>query len=67
MSNLSLMSSSRNVVTISDANFDTEVEYLAYLASDTYRANPSGLEIDADEYVARYRRGVPQAELVRID
>ena len=56
-----------NVVELSAANFDTEAEYLAYLASDAYRANPSGLEIDADEYVARYRRGVPQAELVRID
>jgi catechol 2,3-dioxygenase-like lactoylglutathione lyase family enzyme len=56
-----------NMVELSAANFDTETEYLAYLASDAYRANPSGLEIDADEYVARYRRGVPQAELVRID
>jgi catechol 2,3-dioxygenase-like lactoylglutathione lyase family enzyme len=56
-----------NTVELSAANFDTEPEYLAYLASDAYRLNPSGLEIDADEYVARYRRGVPQAELVRID
>jgi catechol 2,3-dioxygenase-like lactoylglutathione lyase family enzyme len=56
-----------NMVELSAANFATEADYLAYLASDTYRANPSGLEIDADAYVARYRAGMPQAELVRID
>jgi catechol 2,3-dioxygenase-like lactoylglutathione lyase family enzyme len=56
-----------NMVELSAANFDTEAEYLAYLASDAYHKNPSGLEINADEYVARYRRGVPQAELVRIE
>ena len=55
-----------NVVELSAANFDTEAEYLGFLASDAYRTTPSGLEIDADEYVARYRRAVPQAELVRI-
>ena len=56
-----------NMVELSAANFDTEAEYLAYLASDAYRQNPSGLEIDADEYLARFRRGVPQMELVRIE
>ena len=56
-----------NMVELSAANFATEAEYLDYLASDTYRSNPSGPEIDADAYVARYRSGVPPAELVRID
>ena len=56
-----------NMVELSAANFDTEAEYLSFLASDAYRTNPSGLEIDADEYVTRYRRGVPRAELVRIE
>jgi catechol-2,3-dioxygenase len=32
-----------NMVELSAANFDTEAEYLAYLASDAYRTNPSGL------------------------
>ena len=54
-----------NTVEISAANFTTEVDYLAYMASDVYAANPSGIEIDADEYIARYRGGVPMAELVR--
>ena len=55
-----------NTVELSAANFETEAEYLAYMASDVYAANPSGLEIDADAYIARYRAGVPKAELVRI-
>ncbi|HWP29506.1 MAG TPA: VOC family protein [Chloroflexota bacterium] len=55
-----------NVVEISAPNFDSEAEYLAYFASDTYAANPSGIEIDAEAYIARYRSGVPKAELVRI-
>lgn len=56
-----------NNVEFSGANFDSEVEYLAYFASDTYRRNPSGIEIDAEAYIARYRAGMPKAELVRID
>lgn len=56
-----------NNVEFSGANFDTEAEYLAYFTSDSYRNNPSGIEIDADAYIARYRSGTPKAELVRID
>jgi len=56
-----------NNVEFSGANFDTEAEYLAYFASESYRRNPSGIEIDADAYIARYRGGTPKAELVRID
>jgi catechol 2,3-dioxygenase-like lactoylglutathione lyase family enzyme len=56
-----------NNVEFSGANFDTEAEYLGYFASESYRKNPSGIEIDADDYIARYRSGTPKAELVRID
>jgi catechol 2,3-dioxygenase-like lactoylglutathione lyase family enzyme len=56
-----------NNVEFSGANFDTEAEYLAYFASESYRRNPSGIEIDAEAYMARYRGGTPKAELVRID
>jgi len=56
-----------NNVEFSGANFDTEAEYLAYFTSDSYRRNPSGIEIDAEAYIARYRSGTPKAELVRID
>ena len=56
-----------NNVEFSGANFDTEAEYLAYFTSDSYRNNPSGIEIDAEAYIARYRSGTPKSELVRID
>jgi len=56
-----------NNVEFSGANFDTEAEYLAYFASESYRRNPSGVEIDAEAYIARYRAGTPKSELVRIE
>ena len=57
----------RNIVEISANNFATVEEYRAYFNSEGYRRNPSGIEIDADAYVQRYRDGTPLAELVRID
>jgi catechol 2,3-dioxygenase-like lactoylglutathione lyase family enzyme len=57
----------RNIIEISANNFATLDEYLAFFASPAYRNNPSGLEIDADEYIARFKRGMPLAELVKID
>lgn len=56
-----------NVVEISANNFATEQEYRAYFGSDAYKRNPSGIEIDADIFVERFRAGVPLPELVRID
>lgn len=55
-----------NVVEISANNFATVEEYKAYFASESYKRNPSGIEIDADAYIARYRNGTPLAELVKI-
>lgn len=55
-----------NTVELSSSNFAREEDYLAYFSSEAYRRNISGIAIDADEYIARYRSGVPQAELVRI-
>lgn len=54
-----------NIVEISANNFPTLPDYLAYFESDAYRANPSGIEIDADDYLARFRAGTPLAELVK--
>lgn len=56
----------RNIVEISSSNFTSQADYLAYFTSDSYKRNPSGMEIDADEYIARYRSGVSLAELVKI-
>ncbi len=55
-----------NTVELSAANFAQESDYLAYFQSESYRRNISGIEINAAEYVARYRAGTPQEELVRI-
>jgi catechol 2,3-dioxygenase-like lactoylglutathione lyase family enzyme len=57
----------RNFVEMSAVNFATEAEYLAYYRSDTYRRNISGIEIDPEEYVARFRAGTSQEQLVRIE
>ncbi len=54
-----------NTVELSSANFVNEADYLAYFRSETYAKNISGIEIDPAEFVARFRAGTPQAELVR--
>jgi hypothetical protein len=55
-----------NLVELSAVNFIDEKDYLAYYSSESYRKNVSGIPVDADTYVARYRAGTAQAELVRI-
>lgn len=55
-----------NRVELSGPNFATEAEYLAYFASESYRRNPSGIEVDVDAFVGRFHSGVPLAELVRL-
>lgn len=54
-----------NVVELSAANFETEAEYLAYFASDRFKANISGVAVEPDDLLARFRSGVPLEELVR--
>jgi catechol-2,3-dioxygenase len=54
-----------NSVELSGPNFDDEQEYLAYFESESYRNNIAGVPVDPHDFVARYRSGVPQAELVR--
>ncbi len=53
-----------NMVELSAVNYADEEAYLAYYRSESYRRNVSGIEIDPGEYVARYRSGVTQQELV---
>ncbi len=54
-----------NTVELSAANFVNEADYLTYFKSESYAKNISGIEIDPADYVARFRAGTPQAELVR--
>jgi catechol 2,3-dioxygenase-like lactoylglutathione lyase family enzyme len=55
-----------NTVELSCVNFVKEADYLAYFATTAYRKNISGIAIDPDEYIARFRNGTPQEELVRL-
>jgi catechol 2,3-dioxygenase-like lactoylglutathione lyase family enzyme len=57
----------RNIVELSANNFATVEEYRAFFTSEGYRRNPSGIEIDPDAYIARYRSGTSLADLVKID
>ena len=54
-----------NSVELSSTNFDREEDYLAYFTTEAYKKNISGIEIDAEAYIARFRSGVPQAELIK--
>ena len=55
-----------NGVELSAVNFPTETEYARFVSSEAFKKNIAGAPIDADDLVARFRSGVPQAELVRL-
>lgn len=55
-----------NLVELSAANFPTEAEYIAFMKSPAFAANPVGVAVDADDLVARMHAGEPAAELARI-
>jgi catechol-2,3-dioxygenase len=55
-----------NRVELSVKNYATEAETLAFMQSETFRKNPSGIDVDPADYVGRYRAGVPLEELRRI-
>ena len=47
-------------------NFATEAEFFGYFETEAYKKNVSGIIIDADNYIARYRSGTRREELVKI-
>ncbi|CAN7645722.1 hypothetical protein LJR219_005090 [Phenylobacterium sp. LjRoot219] len=55
-----------NIVEFCSANFDTPEETLAFTKSEAFRNNPSGLELERDEFLARYHSGIPKKELLKI-
>ena len=55
-----------NMVELAAVNFPSEAEYLAYFKTEAYQKNFDGIRINPDEFVAKFRSGVSQAELVRI-
>jgi catechol 2,3-dioxygenase-like lactoylglutathione lyase family enzyme len=56
-----------NIVEFSCSNFDTIEEEVAFMSGPVFAANPSGLELDADRFVSRFRAGDPLDELLRLD
>jgi len=53
-------------VELSVKNYATEAETLAFMQSEAFRKNPSGIDVDPANYVGRYRAGVSLEELRRI-
>ncbi len=55
-----------NIVEFCSANFDTPEEMAAFAQSEAFRKNPSGLEMERDDFLARYHSGMPREELLKI-
>lgn len=55
-----------NIVELCIDNFSSPQEMAAFIQSDAFRANPSGIDLDRDEFIARYRAGTPLPELLAI-
>ncbi len=55
-----------NNIEITAQNFPSLDAMAAFMRSDAFRANPSGAEIDPEDFVGRFRAGMPVAELVRL-
>ena len=55
-----------NRLELSAKNYATASEVQAFMLSEVFRRNPSGIDVDPAEYVGRYRKGVSLEELRRI-
>ena len=47
-------------------NFKKEEDFRAYFQTEEYKNNISGIPIDPEDYINRYRAGTPQEELIKI-
>ena len=56
----------RNLAEMNCVNFATEEEFFAYFKTEAYKKNVSGIVIDAEDFIVRYRSGIPRKELVKI-
>jgi catechol 2,3-dioxygenase-like lactoylglutathione lyase family enzyme len=55
-----------NIIEFSCPNFFTSEEERAFMSSAQFAANPSGLELDAEEFAARYHSGEPRSSLLSL-
>lgn len=54
----------KNVVELCINNFDSPQDAQAFTKSAAFKNNPSGLELDRDEFISRYHSGVPKEKLL---
>ncbi len=55
-----------NLAEMNCVNFATEEGFFGYFETEAYKKNVSGIEIDPEEYIGRYRSGTPGEDLVKI-
>lgn len=55
-----------NIVEFCSMNFDTPEEMGAFVQSEAFKNNPSGVELERDSFLERYHSGIPKQELLKI-
>ena len=55
-----------NLAEMNCVNFATEAEFFGYFETEAYKKNVSGIEINPDDYIGRYRSGTSREDLVKI-
>jgi len=53
-----------NIVEFCIDNFDSPEEMMTFTRSEAFRRNPSGIDLDRDSFLDRYRSGTPKNELL---
>lgn len=56
-----------NIIEFTTSNFPTLEEEVAFMSSPAFAANPSGMELDAEEFAARYRAGESRESLLHLE
>ncbi len=55
-----------NILEFCIDNFATPAELDEFVRSETFRKNPSGIDLDRDDFIRRFRAGVPVKQLLAI-
>ncbi|QOZ81284.1 biphenyl 2,3-dioxygenase (plasmid) [Bradyrhizobium sp. CCBAU 53351] len=56
----------QNVVELCCNNFDDAEKLKAFIDSDAFKNNPSGIDVDPKDFLARFRAGEPLDQLLKI-
>lgn len=56
-----------NIIEFTTSNFATREGELGFMASPAFAANPSGLELNAEEFAARYHSGESRESLLSLE